>query len=181
MSQSDTLPVASLLNAYRAPRDFLDCYSVSLKGRADLQESDMRVLANHILNADIRWMRALLTMRDRLTGLLGMKATDELALEQSHLPLNQREVGDRLEFFKIYMVADNEIILGEDDWHQDFRLSVFRKTGSTPRVYASTCCKRHNLAGHAYLALILPFHKLIARSVLNRAVVSGLAPAHTSR
>lgn len=180
MSQSDTLPSGSVLNTYRAPRDFLDCYSVSLKGRPDLQEADMRLLANHILNADIRWMRALLMLRDRVTGLIGMKTTDKLAREQSQLPLDQRVPGDRLNFFRIYRIDTNEILLGEDDWHQDFRVSVYRETGAAPRVFASTCCKRHNLAGHAYLALILPFHKLIARSVLDKAVASELLPARHS-
>jgi hypothetical protein len=177
MSQADTLPLESLLNAYRAPRDFLDCYSVSLKGRPDLQDADMRVLADHVLLADIPWMKALLTTRDRLTGLVGMKTTDKLAQEQSQLPLVSRTSGDRIGFFKIYSVMDEEIILGEDDWHQDFRFSLFRTTGRAPKVFAATCCKRHNLAGRAYLALILPFHKLIARSVLDKAVASGLPPA----
>eukprot|EP00903_Cladosiphon_okamuranus_P001244 g1242.t1 len=145
--------------------------------RPDLLDADMRVLANHILNADISWMRALLAVRDRLTGLIGMKTTDKLALEQSDMPLDMRQVGDRVEFFKIYSISDNEIILGEDDWHQDFRVSVLRTNGRSPRVYASTCCKRHNLGGYAYLALILPFHKLIARSVLDKAVESRLVAA----
>jgi len=177
MSQSDTLPAESRLKAYLGKGDFLDCYSVSLRSRPDLLDVDMRVLANHILNGDIKWMKTLLTMRDRLTGLIGMKTTDKLALEQSSLPLEQRQVGDRLEFFKIYSISDNEIVLGEDDWHQDFRVSVLRTTGRSPRVFASTCCKRHNAAGYAYLALILPFHKLIARSVLDNAVRTTLVPA----
>lgn len=181
MSQADTLPSESLLNAYRAPRDFMDCYSVSLKGRPDLQDADMRVLANHVLNADIRWMRNLLVLRDRLTGIIGMKTTDKLALQQSQLPMDQRVQGDRIGFFKIYSVMKNEIVLGEDDWHQDFRLSLLRTEGAAPRVFASTCCKRHNLAGHAYLALILPFHKLIARSVLDKAVASGPVRSQVSR
>ena len=174
MSQADILPAESRLNAYRNAGDFLDCFSVSLRSRPDLLQADMRVLANHILNADIRWMQALLALRDRLTGVIGMKTTDKLALEQSGLPLEQRQAGDRVEFFKIYSVSENEIILGEDDWHQDFRVSVLRTLGRSPRVYATTCCKRHNLAGYAYLALILPFHKLIARTVLDKAVTAPL-------
>lgn len=177
MSQADTLPEASLLNAYRAPRDFLDCYSISLKGRPDLQDADMRVLADHVLNADISWMKTLLSVRDRLTGLIGMKTTDRLALEQSSLPPDQRAPGDRIGFFRIYSVTGNEILLGEDDWHQDFRLSLLRLPGPSPRIFAATCCKRHNLAGHAYLALILPFHKLIARTVLDKAVAAKLKSA----
>ena len=174
MSQSDTLPNESLLHDYHAPGDFIDTYSVSLKGRPDLQEADIRVLADHILNADIGWMNVLLTARDRVARPFGLKTTDDLALQQSAAPVQSREPGDRIGFFRIYRVEEHEIILGEDDWHQDFRLAITRRNGKAPRVYASTCCKRHNLFGYLYLALILPFHKKIAATVLDTARAQGL-------
>lgn len=177
MSMSDKLPAESSLNTYYSSRDFMDVYSVSLKGRPDLIEADMRILADHMLMADIGWMNTLLSLRDTLVKPLGLKTTTTLALEQSGKPVAEREPGDRIGFFRIYQVRDNEIVLGEDDWHQDFRLSIFRSEWPTPRVYASTCCKRHNFFGHAYLALILPFHKKIASSVLDNAVRQELSEA----
>jgi hypothetical protein len=177
MSRADKLPEQSCLKAFYASDDFMDTYSVSMKGREDLLEADMRVLADHILNADVAWMKTLLRVRDRVVKPLGLKTTDDLLLEQSDLPLADRKPGDRVGFFKIYRVDENEILLGEDDWHQDFRLSIFRETGDKPRVYASTCCKRHNVFGHVYLALILPIHKKIASTVLDNAVVQKLVIA----
>lgn len=177
MSMSDKLPAESSLNTYYSSRDFMDVFSVSLKGRDDLISADMRVLADHMLMADIGWMNALLSLRDTLVKPLGLKTTATLALEQSGKPLTEREPGDRIGFFKIYQISDNEVVLGEDDWHQDFRLSIFRSEWPTSRVYASTCCKRHNFFGHAYLALILPFHKKIASSVLDHAVRQELSQA----
>jgi hypothetical protein len=153
----------------------MDTFSVSLEGRQDLQAADIRVLADHILNADIAWMNALLKARDMVVKPLGMKTTSDLAREQSQVPMSARQPGDRIGFFKIYSVTENEIVLGEDDWHQDFRLSIFRKVGSKPGVFASTCCKRHNLFGHLYLALILPLHKKIAATVLDYATAQDLA------
>lgn len=174
MSRVDTLPQDSILADYFAPGDFMDTFSASLKGRDDLLNADIRVLADHILNGDVAWMNALLSARDRVVRPLGLKTTDDLLLEQSGLPLEDRQPGDRVVFFKIYQVSENEILLGEDDWHQDFRLSIYRKQGENPRVYASTCCKRHNFFGHVYLALIMPFHKKIASSVLDNAVETKL-------
>jgi uncharacterized protein DUF2867 len=177
MSRADRLPAQSCLNAYYTSGDFMDTYSVSMKGREDLLRTDMRVLADHILNADVAWMNTLLRARDRVVKPLGLKTTDDLLLEQSGLPLADRQPGDRVGFFKIYRVDENEILLGEDDWHQDFRLSIFREIGDEPRVYASTCCKRHNVFGHVYLALILPIHKKIASTVLDNAVAQKLSAA----
>ncbi|QFT33223.1 hypothetical protein FIV00_22215 [Labrenzia sp. THAF82] len=175
MSIADTLPRDSRLNAYHSKGDYMDTFSVSLRGRPDLRSVDIRVLADHMLNADISWMNKLLSARDAVVKPLGLKTTDDLLKEQSDTPLAEREAGDRVGFFKIYSVGQNEIILGEDDWHQDFRLSIFRSVGEAPRVYATTCCKRHNLFGYAYLALILPFHKKIAATVLDTAIEEDLA------
>jgi hypothetical protein len=168
MAIRDKLPEDSLLNTYRATDDFLDTYSIPIRGREDLQTADMRVLAERILTADIGWITALMSFRDKLAGLVGMKTAQALAQEQSTENTSRRGEGDRIGFFKIYAVSENEIILGENDWHQDFRLSLYRQRREGARIYASTCCKRHNLAGHAYLALILPFHKMIVKSMLDR-------------
>ncbi|MEM9632255.1 MAG: DUF2867 domain-containing protein [Pseudomonadota bacterium] len=177
MSKSDRLPEDSYLNSYYASGDYMDTFSVSLEDRLDLQSADIRVLADHILNADISWMNALLAARDVIVKPLGMKTTSDLAQQQSQVPMEEKQPGDRIGFFKIYRVTENEVILGEDDWHQDFRLSIFRKTGSNPGVFASTCCKRHNLFGHVYLALILPLHKKIAATVLDNATAQKLNAA----
>lgn len=175
MSRADKLPEDSRLNAYYVSGDYLDSFSSSLKGRQDLLSADIRLVADHVLDADIGWMNRLLSARDRIVKPLGLKTTDELLRKQSGLPVSERRVGDRIGFFRIYGVEKDEIILGEDDWHQDFRLSIFRSHGDDPRVYASTVCKRHNLFGYAYLALILPFHKKIAATVLDAAVERKLA------
>jgi hypothetical protein len=168
MAIRDKLPEDSLLNAYRAADDFLDTYSIPIPGREDLLTADMRVLAERILTADIGWITALMKFRDKLAGLIGMKTTQALAQEQTAAAASGKGVGDRVGFFKIYSVSDNEIILGENDWHQDFRLSLYRQRQGGGQIFASTCCKRHNLAGHAYLALILPFHKMIVKTMLAR-------------
>lgn len=174
MSISDRLPAESSLNSYVSTRDYMDVFSVPLENRPDLETADMRVLADHILMADIEWMNNLISLRDRIVRPLGLKTTKDLAQEQSGRALEERTPGDRIGFFRIFQIDENEIILGEDDWHQDFRLSIFRRLGRRPRIYASTCCKRHNLFGHMYLAMILPFHKRIACSVLDHAVENGL-------
>ncbi|MES0879738.1 DUF2867 domain-containing protein [Roseibium sp. SCP14] len=177
MSKSDRLPEESFLNSYYAPGDYMDTFSASLEDRQDLQTADIRVLAAHILNAEIGWINALLKVRDVIVRPLGMKTTSDLAQEQLQVPLEAKQPGDRIGFFRVYRVTEHEIILGEDDWHQDFRMSIFRKTGPKPGVFTSTCCKRHNLFGHVYLALILPVHKKIAVAVLENATAQELTAA----
>jgi hypothetical protein len=84
----------------------------------------------------------------------------------------------RVGIFKIYERGRNEVILGEDDKHLDFRLSVLyvpktAAAGSTPQLILSTVVHCHNLLGRTYIALIAPFHRLVAQSALRGAARVG--------
>ncbi|WP_420337578.1 DUF2867 domain-containing protein [Roseibium sp.] len=175
MSAAASLPLDSHLNAYHASKDFMDVYSGDLTGRPDLIECDIRVLARHMTTIDMPWAQGLLKLRDRLAKTVNLKSTDDLASEAPPKPLSEVGPGDRIAFFKVYEVRENEILLGEDDWHQDFRLSVFRQVKPYPKVFVSTCCKRHNLFGYAYLAAILPAHKMLVKQSIDNALKRPLA------
>ncbi|QDG77781.1 DUF2867 domain-containing protein [Labrenzia sp. PHM005] len=170
MIAADTLPLDSQLNAYRQPKDFMDVYSGDLSVRPDLLECDIRAFGVHFTTIDMAWAQKLLILRDQVVRPLGLKTTKDLAKDGVKKPVLDLQAGDRIQFFKIYQIGADEILLGEDDWHQDFRLSVFRKRGPSPRVYVSTCCQRHNIFGHAYLAAILPFHKMLVKQSLENGL-----------
>ncbi|WP_150526370.1 DUF2867 domain-containing protein [Roseibium sediminis] len=171
MAVTASLPSHSLLNTYRWNSDYLDVFAVSLSGRSDLQTADIRELATLVLTADLPWVRRMMNLRDAIARPFGLKTGIDLAARSAQTHWSQLGVGDRIGFFRIYDVDAGEIILGEDDWHQDFRVSILRENASgEPRVLAATCCRRHNIAGHLYLALILPFHKRIVSAFLNQAV-----------
>lgn len=61
------------------------------------------------------------------------------------------------------------VVLGFDDKHLDFRLVVDSTGGE---ITGTTLIRTHNLLGRAYLAAVLPFHHLIVRAMLRRAVVA---------
>ena len=58
---------------------------------------------------------------------------------------------------------------GFNDKHLDFRLVVdVAAAGATRNVTATTLVLTHNWLGRAYLALILPFHRLIVPAMLRK-------------
>ena len=61
----------------------------------------------------------------------------------------------------------DEIVLGVDDRHLDFRASVLLRRADNS-LAITTAVRCHNLLGRLYLAAILPFHILIAADVLRR-------------
>lgn len=144
--------------------DFLDCYSVDLN-RTDipLMEVTQRIFI------DLPgWVNGLLAVRDISVSLLSLKTTAGLPKNLDHR--TTVKVGEHINFLCVRRIAENEIILGEEDRHLDFKISVCRETSSSSRISLATWVHPHGLLGKTYLSIIRPFHVQIVRSRL-----SGLA------
>jgi len=64
---------------------------------------------------------------------------------------------------------ENEIVVGEDDKHLYFRISVMKKkVGTESEIYLTTVVKFNNMWGRTYFLLIKPFHNLVCKSLLNK-------------
>jgi hypothetical protein len=71
-------------------------------------------------------------------------------------------------------INTNELIVGDDDRHLNFRISVYRSSSNGAEVVTiSTAVQINNPVGTAYMAAIKPFHKYLARLMLQRAVDAG--------
>lgn len=138
--RTDTLPSASSLWSLHQPGDFLDCYSVA--STLSPREAATRGLSLP------RWAGALLRLRNALVRPFGLKTG---------------EPGQPI--FPTCHETEDEIILGTDDRHLNFRICLYRQDG---RLYMSTWVRPHNLWGRAYLTLVMPFHILISRGAVAR-------------
>lgn len=71
--------------------------------------------------------------------------------------------------FPIVSEAPERLVAGFDDRHLDFRVVVdVVRTGGGSRVTATTLVRTHNLLGRAYLAAVLPFHRIIVPAMLRQ-------------
>ncbi len=68
--------------------------------------------------------------------------------------------GGRSSFDTVARTAD-EVLLGTDERHLDFRASVRREPD---RVVLSTVVTLHNRRGRAYFALVRPVHPIVVRA-----------------
>ncbi|OPA90263.1 hypothetical protein BFW86_11520 [Pseudomonas fluorescens] len=128
--------------------------------------SNPDLLARFILFHQPSWIGWLLKVRDTLVVCLGLKTARHLA-----------SLADRVGPFKVYSTNQTEIVLGEDDMHLDFRISVLcseeaEAQGSRQLVF-STVVQCHNRLGRAYLFVIAPFHRLVVKASLRRAARIG--------
>jgi len=156
------LPQSSVLEPLYAKAGFADAFAIDLPSNAT---GDPERLATHVLMGQARWVGWLVSLRDTLVAGFGLKTSSKLRDDVA---------ADRLDFFRVYDRRPHEIILGEDDRHLDFRLSILvEESALCRRLVATTVVTFNHLAGRAYIAGIAPFHRLIVKSSLRRAERSG--------
>jgi len=163
MIEPDDLPPASRLSASYGQADFADAFSIDLPEAAS---GDAETLARHVFEQQPEWIAMLLGIRDRLVQPLGLKRAADLRSGE----------GERISIFRVFERYRDEIILGEDDRHLDFRVSVLLQpaSGSRPRrLIVTTLVFYNRLLGRAYIALIAPFHRLVVRTSLDQAQKRG--------
>lgn len=112
------------------------------------------------------WVNGLMKLRNFLVKKLGFEVGQE-TMSKDHYKL---EVGQKAGFLTIVEIHHNEIISFAEDQHMEFYLSVI-KTAET--VIVSTLVNPKNRIGKLYLSAVLPFHHLIARTVINNSAKAG--------
>jgi hypothetical protein len=145
----------------------VDAYALTLPTGAT---HNIDVLARAMLGRSPRWVSTLLSVRNAVMAMFGVKSTEYIRAEAGS---NGTET---IGFFPIRSRSERELIVGEDDRHLDFRASVLLRSRPEEagfELIATTVVQCHNRLGRLYLALIMPFHRLIVRSGLRRAARSG--------
>jgi len=137
-----------------AGAQFIDAYRVTVAAD-DLDAADA---ARSMLAHPAAWVDRLMALRNALVAPFGLK--------KDAGPDDRRE---RFGIFPIESATRNRVVLGFDDRHLDFRVVVdVVGSGGLSEVTATTLVRLHNLLGRVYLTAILPFHKLIVRSMLSK-------------
>jgi hypothetical protein len=143
------LPAQSRLWRFHAPGDFLDhraCAS-SLAPRA----------AAELLVRFPAWAGALFLLRGLLVLPFGLKHDP---------PPAPRRIG----IFPVETETPDELILGFNDRHLDFRIAVLSAEG---KIHVSTWVRPHNPGGQLYLNAVMPFHILILENAMARLARAG--------
>jgi len=112
------------------------------------------------------WVNVLMKIRNRVVSIFGFEVgSDNLKPKSDEL-----EIGDRAGFLTISEKYQNEIISRAEDKHMEFYISVAVPDN---QIVVSTLVNQKTLIGRVYVNLILPFHYVIARTVINNAIKAG--------
>jgi hypothetical protein len=159
------LPTGALIAQAFPCIDYADAYAMQLPGG---KPNDLDTVVRAALGPAPRWVALLMRLRDWIVGMIGLKTASRSG--QNARSQDTLQLGDRLGIFKVFDRRIDELLLGEDDRHLDFRISVLvRNDGSADWAIVSTVVQFKSWLGRAYFLLVRPFHKLIVPAMLRTA------------
>ncbi|MFT7331626.1 MAG: hypothetical protein ACI848_001708 [Roseivirga sp.] len=141
--------------------DFIDTFSTTN------HRDDIKDITNLIFNTSPKWLELLFKLRNNLVKIIGLK-TD--------IPEDYNEtfkVGGYVKFFKIYSISNNQVILGANDSHLNFRAIVENDTSKDYNIKVITLVQFNNKKGEFYMNIIKPFHRLVVKKMVKNAFKSN--------
>ncbi|HEX3113923.1 MAG TPA: DUF2867 domain-containing protein [Bradyrhizobium sp.] len=136
--------------ALLAGAQFADAYRVALEGTT----LDARNAAAKMFARGPRWIDVLLRLRNTMVAPFGLKKSGA----------GESAPGGVIGIFPVLSETPERLVAGFNDHHLDFRVVVdVAPAEAGQQVTMTTLVLTHNLLGRAYLAVIMPFHRLIAR------------------
>lgn len=150
--------------------DYADAFTAEIQSVSPILPED---LFKAFFRASPGWVTALLKLRNRIVGLLGLKTGEEGA--DFDIDAFRVEPGRALGLFRVFGKSPAEIIVGENDKHLDFRVRFHlaaKPAGGGYDFTLSTLVMTHNALGRAYFALVRPFHGLIVPAMMQSMIRS---------
>lgn len=147
VSKLTAIPEKSTITNGFGSIDYYDSYQIKKESNENAEE-----ISKEIMQLP-GWVNVLFSIRNRVVGLFGLK-TD-------------RDTTETKTFFKLIENREDEIVMGEDDKHLNFRASIM-KDESAGSIYLTTVVHYNNVWGRIYFLPVKPFHKIIMKTLLKK-------------
>ena len=163
------IPQKSVLAATKF--DYADSYKGGVIND-EKGEIDSLAVGRAFFSSSPKWIDGLFALRNKLVSLVGLK-TGESDLSREEIIKNFRgEKGEKVGLFQVFDRNENEIILGEDDKHLDFRVSLFIEPADVieKNLIITTTVNFKNAFGKLYFLPVKPFHQIIVPAMLKETL-----------
>jgi len=138
-----------------AGAQFADAFRVTVTDAS----LDARTAAVRMFSRNPRWVQTLLDLRNMLVAPFGLKTSGA----------DDASTQGMIGLFPVLSETPQRLVAGFDDHHLDFRVVVDVSPVKGGReVTATTLVLTHNWVGRAYLTIILPFHRQIAKTIIGQ-------------
>lgn len=170
-----SLPKLSILRVENKKFDFIDSFEGILIDNNDSISSQK--VGKAFFKSSPKWVEKLMVFRNKVVSIFGLKTSGNNQNRQEQLDSFKCEKGERFGLFKVFNKTENEIIIGEDDKHLNFRVSLFLEKNTNQdykkKLIISTTVEFKNWFGKIYFLPVRPFHKLIVPRML-KAIIKEL-------
>lgn len=173
---TNSFPTSSALYPDSSRYQYFDSFATPLQ-RGDVESWE---LIAAVFQSAPGWVESLFSLRNRIAGYLGLKTGRDNPRDLDP----PYQIGQRIGLFRIIALTGSEAIIGENDRHLDFRISllmVHNYAGS--QLVVSTLVNRKNALGVLYFSVVKPFHRLIVpvmARAMARKIDGRLLPQHQS-
>lgn len=161
------IPQSSLLYPNHNQYNYIDSYEGIISD--EMNKISIFDVTRAFVKPGPKWIDNLFKLRNKTVSLFGLKTPNKI--DSAGYPNNINfEIGERVGLFKVFDRTNYEIILGEDDKHLNFRVSLLlseqKNNKSNKNITVTTIVMYNNWFGRLYFFPVKPFHKLIVQSGL---------------
>jgi hypothetical protein len=157
---------------YETDFDYVDSYQGEYFDKKD--EISAQDIGKAFFNSAPKWTAQLFELRNKIVAAFGLKIPEKVENRKELLDGFACEPNERLGLFKVYSKTENEVILGEDDKHLNFRVSLLKDDNTskegTKKLTISTTVKFNNWFGKLYFLPVKSFHQLIVPIMLKGVI-----------
>lgn len=137
--------------------DFMDTFSTTNHSNTLME------ITHLVFNTSPKWVNGLFAIRNKIVQFFGLKTSVPEDYNSKF------EIGGYIKFFKIYDITNNEVILGANDSHLNFRAIVYNTNSTLDNIKVTTLVEFNNTKGRMYMNIIKPFHQLVVRKMVKQA------------
>jgi len=143
--KSNKQPCNSVISNGFGKIDYCDSFRITQSTNKSIEQ-----ITNELFKLPA-WVNWLMKIRDLAVGIFGLKT--------------EKDVKERQQFFPVIEQNDTEIVMGENDKHLNFRVSVLIDRENS-FIYVTTLVHYNNIWGKLYFLPVKPFHKIIVKSLI---------------
>ena len=165
--QKTKIPENSFLYSNLNFYNYIDSYEGIVSDKNNVV--DIMTVGKAFFKPMPKWVDGLLVIRNKIVSVFGLKTAPSInnTAQPDQLKF---EPGEKAGLFQVFNRTKDEIILGENDKHLDFRVSLHlaeNKNDPTQKVITvTTVVIYNNWFGRLYFFPVKPFHRLIIPTTL---------------
>lgn len=162
ISETD-FPSTTEINGKESDVYYRDSFRVMVKPQ-NLEAKQVYHRIFGFIPTPVQWAFKL---RNSVVKWLGFSVSNT----EMSLPLDDIQVGKKAGFLTVEYVSELEIVCGAYEKNMDMWISVLRLDNQEFAI--STLVNLKTKSGKIYMALIKPFHKMVAKYTIKQAIKAG--------